>query len=64
MYKSRGIFKVFVGNSIQPPIILRRQEDIRMYDSDLVVDVPEEYQRYFELDVRAALRDFAGISIK
>jgi len=53
-------FHVFVGTSIKKPCILRRSQ-LNWYAKAYIIEVPEKYRRYFELDIETALRDFAGI---
>lgn len=53
-------FKVFVGDRIRDPFIVERPEQTRNIDDALVIDVPIEYKRNFELDINNALRDLAG----
>lgn len=55
-------FSVFVGDGATRPRILARGEQPPGDQEDLVMEVPEEYRRQFELDVYGALRDIGGVS--
>ena len=62
-YGRAGWFKVYCGDSLHQPFIIRdtRQLTPEM-DSDRVIEVPEELRSDFEFNLITALQDKAGIS--
>ena len=55
-------FKLFIGNSLQKPRILKDGEKMPEGLQPLVMDVPIEYLSEFQNDIMNALRDIAGVS--
>jgi len=55
-------FKVFVGDQVRDPFVLRRSSDILGLDESHIIDVPVEHRRDFEDDIFNALQDIAGRS--
>lgn len=54
-------FKLFVGDQHRDPLILTSGQGYNIPPA-LVIDVPEEYRKFFEQDIYGAVRDFAGRS--
>jgi len=55
-------FRVFVGDETRHPRILNDQDIVSVADEPLVVRVPVDYRRQFDLDLLKSIRDIAGYS--
>ncbi len=55
-------FKVFVGDDVRKPRLLKEGEVPRPEEDHLVVEVPIELRYGFERDLEGSLRDVAGVS--
>ncbi|MCH7498889.1 MAG: hypothetical protein IH886_02595 [Nitrospinae bacterium] len=61
---SDATFKVFKGNMARNPRILEDNEKISLEDQHLILDIPVDFKKQFELDIMDALRDIGGISLR
>jgi hypothetical protein len=55
-------FRVFVGDETRHPRILGDEDVVPFEDESLVVPVPVDYRRQFDLDLLKSIRDIAGYS--
>jgi hypothetical protein len=55
-------FRVFVGDETRHPRILRDEDLVAVEDEPLIVPVPVDYRRQFDLDLLKSIRDIAGYS--
>lgn len=55
-------FKVFIGDQSADPFIIERDEQALGIDDNKIIDVPIEYKKEFQSDIRNSLRDIAGVS--
>ena len=55
-------FKLFLGDLTRQPRVLSDAEEVPVADEDLVMLVPIEYKRNFEVDIMDAIREIAGVS--
>jgi len=55
-------FKVFIGSSNMDPFIIEEGDKVDVPD-DLILEVPVEFRRYFEIDITEALRDIGGVEV-
>jgi len=62
-YWHKGNFKVYAGDSIVKPHILEDKEDIKEFDPDRIVKVPEELRVDFETNIELALQEKVGIGL-
>lgn len=56
-------FQVFQGDENRDPAIVTKKSELKEYPKKLLVDVPVEHRKAFELDTTGALREFAGIAV-
>lgn len=55
-------FKVFIGDQSADPFIIERDEQTLGIDDNKIIDVPIEYYKEFQSDIRNSLKDIAGVS--
>ncbi len=53
-------FRLFLGDVTRKPCILEESAEVAGEDSDLVMEVPEEFRSEFQRDILSAIRDIAG----
>jgi len=61
---SNTTFRVFTGDMARNPRILEDHEKVPLEDQHLLLDVPVDYKKQFEIDIMDALRDIGGTSIR
>lgn len=62
LYKDKPWLQVFKGDRLRPPRILERNERVDAGDRDLIISVPQRFERRFRADPVRSLQDLAGIS--
>lgn len=62
LYKDKPWMQVFRGDRLRPPRILERNERVDAADRDLIISVPQRFERRFRADPVRSLQDLAGIS--
>jgi len=61
-YKDDDWFHVFCGDRLRAPRVLDKNEEIESADRDLVISVPQRFERSFRRDPIRSLQDIAGVS--
>jgi hypothetical protein len=61
---SNTTFRVFTGDMVRNPRILEDHEKVPLEDQHIILDVPVDYKKQFEIDIMDALRDIGGTSIR
>lgn len=61
-YEHEPWINVFRGDRLRPPRVLERGELVDAKDRDLVISVPQRFERRFRADPVRSLQDLAGVS--
>ena len=61
-YKNGKWFHVFMGDRLRAPRVLDRNEEISSADRNLIISVPQQFERTFKRDPVRSLQDIAGVS--